>query len=365
MRELRKEAGRAAKADMDAARERLRKKEAVLRRMRADRAAEEETLRRMMCASSGRHAPHREAAAATASATATAGEYTHTEEESRRKFTPCDVCVDLRERAASHRGAHAAAAAASGLCSRCHARAIRAASAEVRRARPKSASGVSGLGGGGDDGSGGGVSPRTFGGGTAVGFEAGTGARVRSSSSGDGDRLPFEPASTTARGLDALAAALRDAEVCMALAGESRERVAALHKASQLRLAFEACPPSRRMHHKQSMYGWRSGGRGTAGCGSGGAEGGAVAAAAAEGDSPVAPVRTSAVARRRVQAVAAAAAAAARPSTAPGRFILSVPLPPRLEKPERLSRHAKYVGIDRPKLKRRMLDEDPLMHVSP
>jgi hypothetical protein len=143
-------------------------------------------------------------------------------EAPRPRFKPCDVCFALRKRAARAQHLELDPDAACKLCSRCHTRAAAEAAEEVRKARPRSAiPGGGSSGGGGRGGSSGGGGR---GGGGGGGFSG----------------LPFTPASATARGYDALEAALRDAEAAVALAGSTVARVAALHRAAQLRLALEA-----------------------------------------------------------------------------------------------------------------------------
>ena len=257
-------------------------------RMKEERAAEEAMLRRMACAYGGAALEH-EAAAAAAREDA--------REERRRWYKPCDICFGIRKRAALQGDPEAAFR----LCSKCHTRMANLASEEVRKFRPTSAG---------------------------------------PSSSRDG--LSFEPTSTPARGHDALEAGLRDAEACLALARGSKERLEALHTASQLRLALESAPRPRPMLRARSG----SGGGGRARPGPGVSPG-----------EPVPALKTSTAARARV----AKAAEAARPSTAPGHFNLDIPRRSSSKGPE----HPRFVGISRPKTKPKTKDTDPLMSVSP
>mmetsp|Transcript_9575 Transcript_9575/g.39224 ORF Transcript_9575/g.39224 Transcript_9575/m.39224 type:complete len:246 (-) Transcript_9575:3185-3922(-) len=183
MRALRAEAGRKAKEELDAARERLRKKEALLRRMKQDRLKEHETLRRMATADDG-EALERRAREAEARAD---------DKENRRLwFRPCETCFEIRRAAAHGKDPDYA----SRLCTRCNARAVKEAAEEVRRVRL-------------DDG-----------------------ARENDD---DEDDAP----GTNPRTADALRADLAAAEAAVALSGEEWDRLAALDRCAQLRVAIE------------------------------------------------------------------------------------------------------------------------------
>ena len=162
---------------------RLRKKEALLRRMKQDRLKEHETLLRMATADDG-EALERRAREAEARAD---------DKENRRLwFRPCETCFEIRRAAAYGKDPDYA----SRLCTRCNARAVKEAAEEVRRVRL-------------DDG-----------------------ARENDD---DEDDAP----GTNPRTVDALRADLAAAEAAVALSGEECDRLAALDRCAQLRVAIE------------------------------------------------------------------------------------------------------------------------------
>ena len=109
--------------------DRLRKKEALLHRMKEQRAAEELMLQSMVLSENG--ARHLETTAARAEARAAT-------EASLRPHVfvkPCDICVGVRREAVRNRLPNAAVK----LCTKCQIRARDLAAAEVRRARAAAA----------------------------------------------------------------------------------------------------------------------------------------------------------------------------------------------------------------------------------
>ena len=151
--------------------------------MKQDRLKEHETLRRMATADDG-EALERRAREAEARAD---------DKENRRLwFRPCETCFEIRRAAAYGKDPDYA----SRLCTRCNARAVKEAAEEVRRVRL-------------DDG-----------------------ARENDD---DEDDAP----GTNPRTVDALRADLAAAEAAVALSGEECDRLAALDRCAQLRVAIE------------------------------------------------------------------------------------------------------------------------------
>ena len=152
--------------------------------MKQDRLKEHETLRRMATADDG-EALERRAREAEARAD---------DKENRRLwFRPCETCFEIRRAAAYGKDPDYA----SRLCTRCNARAVKEAAEEVRRVRL--------------DG----------------------GART------DDDENENDASGTNPRTVDALRADLAAAEAAVALSGAEDDRLAALDRCAQLRVAIE------------------------------------------------------------------------------------------------------------------------------
>ena len=182
--------------------DRLRKKEALLHRMKEQRAAEELMLQSMVLSENG--ARHLETTAARAEARAAT-------EASLRPHVfvkPCDICVGVRREAVRNRLPNAAVK----LCTKCQIRARDLAAAEVRRAR------------------------------AAAAAEAAENPPPK----------PKRGAPDPVRGVAALARDLARAEKDVVLARSPEERVAALHRASQLRRAVEAAKASKTAEDRRS-----------------------------------------------------------------------------------------------------------------
>ena len=152
--------------------------------MKQDRLKEHETLRRMATADDG-EALERRAREAEARAD---------DKENRRLwFRPCETCFEIRKAAALGKDPDYA----SRLCTRCNARAVKEAAEEVRRVR------LDGRGGREED--------------------------------DDESEAP----GTNPRTVDALRADLAAAEAAVALSGAEDDRLAALDRCAQLRVAIE------------------------------------------------------------------------------------------------------------------------------
>ena len=180
----------------------MRKKEALLHRMKEQRAAEELMLQSMVLSENG--ARHLETTAARAEARAAT-------EASLRPHVfvkPCDICVGVRRAAVRTRLPNAAVK----LCTKCQIRARDLAAAEVRRAR----------------------------------------AAAAAEAAENPPRKPKRGAPDPVRGVAALARDLARAEKDVVLARSPEERVAALHRASQLRRAVEAAKASKTAEDRRS-----------------------------------------------------------------------------------------------------------------